>query len=181
MITGIAAGALFYFTRGENVVQRTLWITGALLVLVRLLANMLDGMVAIELGRATRVGTLYNEVPDRISDCAVLIGAGYGAGGSAELGYVAACVALFVAYVRATTRNAGAPSDFGGPMAKQQRMYLIIAAALYSAVAPVAWRFTWGPQRQWGTMACALVLVVVGGLLTAALRLGRAARVLKQA
>ena len=68
MIAAIVAGVFFYFTRGENVVQRTLWFTGALLVLVRLLANMLDGMVAIELGRATRVGTLYNEVPDRISD-----------------------------------------------------------------------------------------------------------------
>lgn len=180
MIAAIAAGGSFYFTGCYYGLEGTFWIAGAVLVLLRLLANMFDGMVAVELGKATRVGALYNEVPDRISDAVVLIGSGYAAGGSVELGYLAACVALFVAYVRSTARTAGAPSDFGGPMAKQQRMCLVILAAVYSGIMPSSWYFTWGPQLGWGPMASALALVVLGGALTAALRLRRAAQALRQ-
>lgn len=179
MIAAIAAGVLFYFTRNDRGLDGAFWFAGAGLVLLRLLANMFDGMVAIELGKANRVGALYNEVPDRISDAAVLIGSGYAAGGSIELGYLAACVALFVAYVRSTAKTAGAPSDFSGPMAKQQRMYAVILAALYSGMAPSTWHFTWGPQMAWGPMTVALALVVMGGALTAALRLHRAAKALR--
>lgn len=179
MIAAIAAGGSFYCTRSDSGFEGAFWIAGAALVLLRLLANMFDGMVALELGKTSRVGTLYNEVPDRISDAAVLIGAGYAAGGSVELGYLAACVALFIAYVRSTARSAGAPSDFGGPMAKQQRMYLAILAALYSGTAPVTWHFSLGPQ-EWGPMALALAAVVLGGVVTATLRLRRAAQALQQ-
>lgn len=181
MIVAIAAGGSFYFTTNcDGALEGMFWIAGAALVLLRLLANMFDGMVAVELRKATRVGALYNEVPDRISDAAVLIGAGYAAGGSVELGYLAACVALFVAYVRSTATSAGAPSDFSGPMAKQQRMYAVILAALYSGMAPSMWHVTWGPQQAWGPMAIALALVVLGGALTAALRLRRAAKALRR-
>lgn len=180
MIAAIAAGGFFYLTGSDSGLEAALWIAGAALVLLRLLANMFDGMVAVELGKVTRVGALYNEVPDRISDAAVLIGAGYAAGGSVELGYLAACIALFVAYIRSTARTAGAPSDFGGPMAKQQRMYLVILAALYSGAATATGHFSWGPEQEWGPMALALALVILGGVLTAALRLRRAAQALRQ-
>lgn len=180
MVAAIAAGASFYLTRYPLGFQRALWIGGAMLVFLRLLANMFDGIVAIEQGKATQVGALYNEVPDRVSDAAILIGSGYAAGGSIEVGYLAACVALFIAYVRSMARTAGAPSDFGGPMAKQQRMFLVIMAAAYSGLTPTAWSFTWGLNHEWGAMALALVMVVLGGGLTAALRLGRAARALQR-
>jgi len=180
MIAAITAGGSFYFTRCDCGLEGALWIAGAVLVLFRLLVNMFDGMVAVEWGKATQVGAFYNEVPDLISDAAVLIGSGYASGGSVELGYLAACVALFVAYVRSMARTAGAPSDFGGPMAKQQRMYLVILAVVYSSIAPPMWHITWGPQRGWGPMASALALVVLGGALTAALRLRRAAQALRQ-
>jgi phosphatidylglycerophosphate synthase len=38
---------------------------------------MLDGMVALASCRDSKVGELYNEVPDRVSDAAVFIGVGY--------------------------------------------------------------------------------------------------------
>jgi len=39
--------------------------------------NLLDGMVAIEGGLKTPAGELFNDVPDRISDPLILVGAGY--------------------------------------------------------------------------------------------------------
>src|SRR6058998_4110103 len=68
---------------------RILWLIAALGAQLRLTANMLDGMVALASGRASKVGELYNEVPDRVSDAAVFIGAGYAWGGNVALGYVA--------------------------------------------------------------------------------------------
>ena len=99
------------------------------------MANLLDGMVAIGRGVASPVGELFNEVPDRVSDTAVLVGLGVAAG-SVWLGLAAALAAMATAYVRTTARAAGAPSDFGGPMAKQHRMALVTALALWCAVIP---------------------------------------------
>ena len=56
---------------------RILWLVAALGAQLRLTANMLDGMVALASGRASKTGELYNEVPDRVSDAAVFIGAGF--------------------------------------------------------------------------------------------------------
>src|SRR5262245_42494369 len=94
--SGICRGLMARFPTGE----RLLWICGAALAQLRLLANMLDGMVAIESRQASAVGELYNEVPDRVSDAATLIGLGYAVGGNPVLGYAAAAVAIFTAYVR---------------------------------------------------------------------------------
>ena len=60
------------------------------LIQLRLAANMFDGMVAIETGKASPTGAIYNEIPDRVSDAAMFLGAGYAAGGQPPLGYRAA-------------------------------------------------------------------------------------------
>jgi phosphatidylglycerophosphate synthase len=44
---------------------------------LRLLCNLLDGMVAIEGGFKTKTGEIFNELPDRLSDALILIGAAY--------------------------------------------------------------------------------------------------------
>ncbi len=174
MVCGTTAGGLFALT--AHVPEggaRALWLAGAACVQIRLLANMLDGMVAIAGGKATRVGELYNEVPDRVSDAATLIGLGYAPGGSPWLGYLAALLAVLTAYIRAVGKAGGAPSDFRGPMAKQQRMFLVTVAALYLAAAPASWRFAWGPDQAWGVPAAALAVIALGCVVTCARRLAR--------
>jgi phosphatidylglycerophosphate synthase len=146
---------------------RPLWLAGAIGVQLRLLANLLDGMVAIGRGVASPVGELYNEVPDRVSDTAVLLGLGVAAG-SPAWGLAAALAAMATAYVRCAARAAGAPSDFGGPMAKQHRMAAVTALAVWCALAPAAWQ---GPALAWW----ALVAITLLATLTAVLRLRRAA------
>jgi phosphatidylglycerophosphate synthase len=174
MICGVAAGIALSATTYAPFGERVFWLGGALLILLRLLANMFDGMVAIELGQASPIGELYNEVPDRVSDTAILIGAGYAFGGNVALGYLAACVAIFTAYIRAMGKGTGAPQEFCGPMAKQQRMAVVISVAVYCALMPASW------QPTWGLMAAGLAVIVVGGLLTAIRRLVRIARNLRQ-
>src|SRR5438034_6241326 len=114
--------------------HRILWLVAALGAQLRLTANMLDGMVALGSHRASKVGELYNEIPDRVSDAAVLIGAGFAWGGNVTLGYIATILAIFTAYVRAAGKIAGAPNALCGPMAKQPPSLVCRVVCVHCAV-----------------------------------------------
>lgn len=172
MVAGIALGA-------TSVADcRILWIIAALGAQLRLTANMLDGMVALASGRASKVGELYNEVPDRISDAAVFIGAGFAWGGNIALGYIATILAVFTAYVRAAGKIAGVPNEFCGPMAKQHRMFVITVICLYSAVTPRSWQVIMVSDSEIGLVTLGLAVIVIGCVITVMRRLGRVARAL---
>ena len=172
MVAGIALGA-------TSIADcRILWIIAALGAQLRLTANMLDGIVALASDRASKVGELYNEVPDRISDAAVFIGAGFGWGGNIALGYTATILAVFTAYVRAAGKIAGAPNEFCGPMAKQHRMFVITVICLYSAVTPRSWQIITVSDLQIGLVTLGLAVIVIGCVITVMRRLGRIARAL---
>jgi len=158
---------------------RILWLIAALGAQLRLTANMLDGMVALASGRASKVGELYNEIPDRVSDAAVFIGAGFAWGGNIALGYIATILAVFTAYVRAAGKIAGAPNEFCGPMAKQHRMLVITMIAVYSAVTPPSWQTITFNDSQIGLMTLGLAVIIVGCAITVIRRLCRIARALK--
>jgi len=169
MLAAVTAGSLLYSTQlATGATQRALWLIAGLLCQVRLLCNLFDGMVAIKRGIASPKGELYNEVPDRISDVAVFIGLGYAIGSDITLGYVAALMSVFVAYVRAVIKATGAPNDYAGPMAKPQRMAVATLLAIYMTISPFSWRLSWGEPKL------ILLIVIVGTSLTAFRRLRRA-------
>ncbi len=155
--------------------QRVLWLLGGVFIQCRLIANLLDGMVAVEGGKASAVGDLYNEVPDRISDSAIFIGAGLAVGGRLDLGLCAALVAVFVAYVRAMGASVNVGQVFLGPMAKQQRMALMTVTCLACAVLPAAFLRVHEPTGI-GIAGVALTLIIVGGIVTSYRRLSVIAR-----
>jgi phosphatidylglycerophosphate synthase len=177
MICGLGAGACLAATDVRPGERMWFWLAAGALVWVRLLANMLDGMVALASGTASRVGELYNEVPDRVSDTAALAGLGYAFGGSAVAGWAAALAAMFTAYVRATGKSAGAKNDFSGPLAKPQRMWIVSGVAFWSAFAPAEWQWIENPG-MWLAEAAAW-LIAAGSLLTALRRLVRIGRALR--
>jgi phosphatidylglycerophosphate synthase len=181
MICAVAGGAAFAATRFEPEWQRYFWLAGAACTQLRLLANMFDGMVAIETRRASAVGELYNEVPDRMSDAAMFIGVGYSLGGNPLLGLGATCVAFFTAYIRAMGKVAGTKQEFCGPMAKQHRMFVVTVMGVFLGFSPASWQIV--PSGAWGNFgipSVALALIIAGGLLTAWRRLSRIAATLRQ-
>ena len=174
MISALFAGAALFATAHWPDIGRVLLLIAALGIQLRLLANMLDGMVAIASGKASAVGELYNEAPDRISDMAVLIGAGYAVGGDITLGYLAACFALLVAYIRTLGKSAGAANEFCGPMAKQQRMFLVTMTCLYIALTPSSWQpVITISNRPFGLLAITLTIIILGCIVTGVRRLKR--------
>ena len=110
----------------------------ALAIGLRLLCNLFDGMVAVEGGKGTPTGVLYNELPDRLADSLFLVALGY-AIALPWLGWLAALLAALTAYIRALGGALGQTQDFRGPMAKPHRMWLLGVALVLAALLP-AWR-----------------------------------------
>ncbi|MDO9501124.1 CDP-alcohol phosphatidyltransferase family protein [Falsiroseomonas sp.] len=170
MVAGLLAGLALALVPEWHDGRWLLWLLAALLIQLRLLANMLDGMVAVGRGIASPAGELFNEVPDRVSDTAALVGLGIAAG-APVLGWAAALAAMATAYVRTVGRAAGAPSDFRGPMAKPHRMALVTVVALWCGLAPASWAA--------GVPVVALWIILALSLLTAWRRLHGAYRFLR--
>lgn len=107
-------------------------------IIARLLCNLFDGMVAVEHGKASKSGMIYNELPDRISDSLILVGAGYATGTDLgiTLGFVAALIAVVMSYIRVLTAYAGATMSFAGPMDKSQRMGFLIFGLIAAIIFP---------------------------------------------
>ena len=172
----IAAALLIGAGRTDGAMRVICWIGAAAGIQLRLLANLFDGMVAVEGGFRTKSGEVFNELPDRISDASILAAAGYALPGVAwmqDLGWAAAALAVITAYVRTLGAACGTAQYFIGPMAKQQRMFSVTAACLGNAVQlPLGgWRVDLLP---W-----ALALIVVGCVVTIARRTARILRELE--
>ncbi|HLK62978.1 MAG TPA: CDP-alcohol phosphatidyltransferase family protein [Bryobacteraceae bacterium] len=160
----VAAGAA-----GYCLLRAWYWLA-AIGILLRLLCNLMDGMVAVEGGLGSASGEIYNDLPDRISDALILCTAGYflpWPAYSRELGWIAALLAVMTAYIRVLGGALGLPQNFTGPMAKPQRMAVMIAACV---LAPFDVR----------VVALALMVIIVGSLITAAVRLRKIVRNLEQ-
>jgi len=130
----------------------------ALCIQLRLLCNLLDGMVAVEGGKQSPVGGLYNEVPDRVTDSLFIVAAGYQTG-LPWLGWCGALLAMFTAYIRALGGALKLPQDFRGPMAKPHRMAVLTAACLLGAAESVLLQSHYAlPLGLW--------IIAIGSLLT---------------
>lgn len=101
----------------------------AICIQLRLVCNLLDGMVAMEGGKQTATGALFNEFPDRVADSLLIVGLGYAAS-MPWLGWLGALLAALTAYVRVFGGSLGLAQDFRGPMAKQHRMAVLTAACV---------------------------------------------------
>jgi phosphatidylglycerophosphate synthase len=175
MAGGIVAGAAFAATAEieSDFAVRALFVLAAACIQLRLLCNVIDGLVAVEGNMRSPVGEIYNEAPDRISDICTIIGAGYALSGWPTMGYWAAIFAIGTAYTRALGKGAGLGSDFRGPIAKQQRMAILTAGALYLALTPASWHL-WvqiGDQPAIGTLGLCLALITIGSAFTCLRRL----------
>ena len=174
----LAALALVFAATVGVVLQPVLWLVAAIGIQLRLLCNLLDGMVAVEGGRGSKSGEVFNDAPDRVADILILVAAGYGLpwpawGGG--LGWVAAMLAVLTAYVRVLGRGLGQPQDFSGPMAKQHRMAVLTVACLGS----IAEGLLFG-NHGWA-LGLGLAVIAAGSALTILRRLVRLVRALEAA
>ena len=142
------------------------WLLGSAAgIQLRLICNLMDGMVAIEGGLKSKTGDVFNDLPDRFADLFLIVPAGYAAG-LPELGWCAGALAVFTAYVRTLGGALGLQQDFVGPMAKQQRMAILTVASIAAI---------WEPR----TLTAALAVIAAGSLVTVFRRTARILRLLE--
>lgn len=146
----------------------------------RLWCNRMDGVLARQARMVSRVGEVYNDAPDRLSDVLVCVGLGYGLQAglpwAAQLGWAAALCCVATAYVRMLGLACGTPEPRQGPMSRVQRMQWLSLAALLAL--PLQW--TGQPRLAAWLLIAALAVLMAGAVLTVVLRLRTIVRTLEQ-
>jgi len=174
-IASIAFAALsfwMYFLAINSALEWLCLLLAAVFIQLRLLCNLMDGMVAIEHHRRSKLGDLYNEIPDRLSDLLIIMGVGvycWGQPYALSLAWFTAALAIFTAYLRILGASLGTPHFFSGPMAKPHRMALITAITLLQMFLPSI-----------PVLYFSLYLMVIGILITCYRRLRKITKALKQ-
>jgi len=179
------AGAAGFFCSAcpGDALTRALWLLlGVIGILGRLLCNLFDGLVAVEGGLKTATGEIFNDLPDRISDLVLMVASGYAAAMQVgntdawhQAGWCAAALSILTAYIRYLGAAQKVGHFFLGPMAKQQRMAVLILSAILSvALEPHLLKV--------GTcFRAGLVIIIVGSIITCVRRVRKIAAALNKA
>lgn len=159
------------------------WLGAIACIQLRLLCNLMDGMVAVEGGKGSPVGAIYNDAPDRVADVLILVGAGYSGAGDPgvvklfhviPMGWCCAVVAVWTAYLRVLGASLTGTHDFRGPMAKQHRMAVLCGGILIEMIQHLLHHERLG-------ILIALTMIFFGGLWTCWQRLRVMAAALRSA
>lgn len=174
MVAATAAGLCFWQAGTEP----GLLIAAVAFCYVRLWLNMLDGMVALAAGTASRAGEIANELPDRISDVIIFVGVAHSGLCHPLSGYWAAIFALLVAYVGTLGQAVGVQREFSGVMAKPWRMVALHIGA-WITLGLLWWGhgyIFWGDRTT--VLDVTLLAIIAGCVQTIWLRLIRILRAL---
>lgn len=174
VIFSLLAGGCFFLSQNVTSPARAALLVGAAVCIQsRLVCNLLDGLMAVEGGLKSKTGDIFNDLPDRVADVAILVSAGYAIHTryAMELGWAAAVGAVLTAYVRVLGGALGIKQDYCGPMAKQHRMFALTVACIAWAGETLAGL----PPRA---MPLALGLIIAGTILTSMRRAMRIAAAL---
>lgn len=142
----------------------------AVFIQCRLLCNLFDGMVAVEGGKGTQSGELFNDIPDRFADPIIIVALGFAAAEPIwvlHLAWLGGLLSIMTAYIRTLSASIGAPVDFQGPMAKQHRMAVVTVACLLWGIERMVWQSNY-------TLVAALALINFGCLITIYRRIAKA-------
>ncbi|MES2965186.1 MAG: CDP-alcohol phosphatidyltransferase family protein [Bdellovibrionota bacterium] len=161
---GLALNCFIYADHQRIVGEswRPFILLGAFFIQLRLVCNLMDGMVAVEHGKKTVLGDIFNDAPDRIADAFILMGAAFVAIGPhrIDFGWLCTALAILTAYFRTLAGAVGAKQRYLGPMAKQHRMATVTAACALVAIFPSL------EYDGHNLMDAALLVVAVGALFT---------------
>jgi phosphatidylglycerophosphate synthase len=146
---------------------------------VRLWLNMLDGMVALASGTASRSGEIANELPDRISDVIIFVGVAHSNLCHPLSGYWVAIFALLVAYVGTLGQAVGVQREFSGLMSKPWRMVALHVGA-WITLGLIWWRDGTIRYGDLTILDWTLLAILVGCVQTIWLRLAKILRALQK-
>lgn len=155
-LSGVGCAGLLGLALAESTHWPLLGLLVAPLAIGRLAANALDGLVARESGLARPWGELFNEFSDRLSDSAILIGLALNSSVWGPLAWLVLVLTLLNSYLGTAAEAAGGKREFGGLLAKADRM---IYLAAFSPVVLIEGATAW----NWLLLAFVPALLVTIG------------------
>jgi phosphatidylglycerophosphate synthase len=174
----IAAAAIAAICFWQSTRYPRLLIVGPLFCYLRLWCNMLDGMVALAAGSASRRGEILNDLPDRVSDVVIFVGVAHSGWMHPLFAYWAAIFSLGTAYIGTLGQAVGVQREYGGIMSKPWRMVVLGLGAWFTYVLE-HWNNGDAIIAGLSALDGACLIIIAGCLQTSAQRLGRIMRALK--
>jgi len=132
---------------------------------------MLDGMVALASGQASRRGEIINDLPDRVSDIVIFVGVAHSGLCHLPSGYWAAIFAVLTAYIGTLGQAVASRREFGGVMSKPWRLVTLHVGA-WLMLADL-WGPHWSRTWQLTILDITLVVIIAGCIQTIIVRLKR--------
>lgn len=140
---------------------------------------MLDGMVALASGKASRRGEILNDLPDRASDILIFAGVAHSGWAHPIIVYWTIILALLTAYVGTLGQAVGAKREFGGVMSKPWRMVALHIGAWLTFVF-IRWRGADVRFAHLTILDWTCLIVIAGCVQTIIVRLDRILRTLER-
>ena len=126
--TGVMAGALVFFPRGE-------FFWGTIVITLFVFSDLIDGNMARQMGRSSRWGAFLDSTLDRVADSAIFGGFAlwYAGGGNNN---ILCAVSIFclasgqvVSYTKARGESIGLPVAVNGLVERAERLVISLVAA----------------------------------------------------
>lgn len=147
--------------------HRWLLILAIFLILLRMMLNTIDGVMAIERGNLSLKGEIVNALPDRYSDLFLLLGIAFSPLCSTFLGVLAMASMFLVSYTGMLGKALGVDWQHHGPLGKVERLILIMlfSGIQFFTLADGDGRWT-GLGARWTPLEWCMVLFVLLGIPT---------------
>jgi len=134
-LSAVLAGSFFLIARNSASSNYLLLLAGGFVCLNALL-DALDGVVARELGTASKKGDFLDHVIDRYSDMFIIGGIVFGGYVSWQIGVIAIVGVLLASYMGTQAQAVGLNRMYGGLLGRADRIVLIIGATILTLIYP---------------------------------------------
>jgi phosphatidylglycerophosphate synthase len=127
---------VFLFLSSKSTSFNLLLLLAGVFVCLNALLDGLDGLVARELGNASKKGDFLDHVIDRYSDVFIIGGIVFGGYANWQIGIIAIIGVLLSSYMGTQAQAVGLNRMYGGMLGRADRMVLIIAATFLTVLYP---------------------------------------------
>ena len=129
-LSGLVCGVLLGIVLAYSARVPLLVLAVAPLAIGRLAANALDGLVARKTGQARAWGEVFNESCDRLADSCIFVGLALNPRVFSGLAWGVLVLILLCSYLGTVAKAAGGARQFGGFLAKADRMLYLAGFSL---------------------------------------------------
>jgi len=139
LFCAVFAGFLFYLSGTKGIHHSAfslILLLAGVFVCVNGFLDALDGILAREMGNASKRGDFLDHVIDRYADMFIICGIIFGGYVSCEIGIIAVIGILFSSYMGTQAQAVGLKRMYGGLLGRADRLIIVIVAVLLTMAYP---------------------------------------------